>query len=70
MSSMETAIAHMEVMRSEAMKLKDRALFWIYLIEWIAVTGASLLAGFAIWTFMVRRRLYREITTTRLLANE
>ncbi len=70
MSSMETAIAHMEVLRSEAMKLKDRALFWIYLIEWIAVTGASLLAGFAIWTFMVRRRLYREVTTTRLLANE
>ena len=67
LSDMERAIIEMDALRLKAMKLKDRALIWIYAIEWLSVTGVFLVSGFAIWTLMVRRRLYREVTTTRLL---
>ena len=52
---------------SESAKIRRRALVWIYVTEWIAVTGTSMLAGFLLWSLMVRRRLYREVTTTRLI---
>jgi len=49
-----------------AVRLKERALFWIYLVEWLVVSGAFMLAGVALWTLMVRRRLYREVSVTRM----
>lgn len=52
----------------QALELKDRALLWVYLIEWLAVTGTALLAGFILWTTMVRRRLYKEMRVTRIVA--
>lgn len=64
--AIQTANLDMEAIRSDAMKLKDQALAWTYMIEWVTVTGTLLLVGFALWTLMVRRRLYREVTTTHL----
>jgi hypothetical protein len=49
-----------------AMKLKDSALFWVYVIEWLVTTSALLVSSFALWSLMVRRRLYRVVRTTRL----
>jgi hypothetical protein len=48
-----------------AARMKDSALFQVYLIEWLAVTGVSLLAGSSVYALMIRRRAYREIRTTR-----
>ncbi len=48
------------------MKIKDKALMWIYITEAMAVTGTSLLCGVAIWFLMVRRTLYKEVSTTRM----
>jgi hypothetical protein len=56
----------MIALQEDAMSLKDQALFWVYAIEWGVTAGTSLLAGFVIWTLMVRRRLYREVEGTRL----
>lgn len=53
-----------------AMKLKDMALFWVYLIEWLVVFSVSLLTGFGIWTLMIRRKLYKEVKVTRLVTTE
>jgi hypothetical protein len=64
---MIVAQLELEATREDAMKLKDQALMWTYVIEWITVSGTLLLVGFALWTLMVRRRLYREVSTTRLL---
>ncbi len=52
--------------RAEAVseKVKDEALLWVYLSEWLVVTATSLICGFGLWTLMVRRRLYREVGTT------
>ena len=48
-----------------AMRLKDRALLWIYITEASAVMATSLICGVILWTLMVKRRLYREVSTTR-----
>jgi hypothetical protein len=49
----------------EAVKIRERALLWVYVTEWLAVTGTLIICGTIIWTLMVRRRLYREVATTR-----
>jgi len=49
----------------EGVKLKNRTLLWVYVIEWLAVTGTSMVCGFLLWLLMIRRRLYREVRTTR-----
>ena len=63
---MEEALRRMGGLGDKAIRLKERALLWIYVVEWLAVSGASLVAGFALWTLMVRRRLYREVSVTRI----
>jgi len=50
----------------ELMRTKDRALEWIYLIEWSAVSGVALICGSALWLLMVRGKLYHEVTATRM----
>jgi hypothetical protein len=60
-------IDEMESLMDEALRLKDQALLWIYVIEWLTVTGVFLVAGFTLWTLMVRRRLYREVSVTRVI---
>jgi uncharacterized membrane protein len=52
----------------ELVELKDRALFWIYIVEWLAVSGTAIICGALVWALMVRRRLYREVRITRARA--
>jgi len=52
-------------LQEQAIQIKDRALFWIYVVEWSVTTGTALLAGLGLWALMVRRKLYREVETTR-----
>ncbi len=49
-----------------AMDLKNTTLVWVFAIEWLAVTGTLMMAGYALWALMVGRRLYREVAGTRL----
>lgn len=58
-----------ERLEQEALRLKDRALIWIFVVEWFAVTGTLMVSGYALWSLMVRRRLYREVRVTRLQAS-
>jgi hypothetical protein len=67
LSRIEEALREMEGLREEALRLRDRALVWIYLIEWFAVSGVFLVGGLALWALMIRRRLYREVSVTRAL---
>ena len=48
-----------------AQKIKDQALVWIYITEATAVTGTFMISGIIIWALMIKRRLYREVRTTR-----
>ena len=64
---MDSTISELADLEGEAMDLKDRALMWVYVTQWVVVTGTSLACGFAVWTLMIRRRLYREVGTSRLV---
>jgi hypothetical protein len=49
----------------EAIRAKDRALMWIYIVEWCAVSGTSMVAGSILYALMIKRRLYKEVRVTR-----
>lgn len=53
-----------EVARRE----KDKALFWVYVIEWLVTSSTLFLSGALLWTLMIRRKLYREVDGTKLRA--
>ncbi len=59
--------ARIDELDEEAIRLKDRALMWVYIIEWFSVTATMFIAGFVLWTLMVRRRLYGEVGVTRMV---
>ncbi len=63
---MERAMSQLDLAADRIWKLRYEALAWVYVAEWLAVGGTSMVCGFIVWTLMVRRRLYRETEVTRL----
>ena len=61
----EEAILEMKNIALDSAELKRTALMWVYITEYLAVSGTCMVTGFVLWTLMVRRRLYREVGTTR-----
>jgi hypothetical protein len=64
------AIKEMEDLNVAAMDRKDRAMVWVYLVQWFVVSGTSMATGFVVWTLMVRRRLYRQVQVTRFTGGD
>jgi len=64
-SLMEEAIERLEELTEKSLKLRDRALLWVYIIEYLVVTATCLITGTVVYTLMVKRRLYREVYFTR-----
>lgn len=64
-AKMEDAILGLEEVSIHAIEAKDSALLWIYISEWAVVTGTLCATGGVIWTLMIRRAVYREVSTTR-----
>jgi hypothetical protein len=65
LEAMGDLLSSMRDLERKAVVLKDRALQWIYVIEWLVVSGTTMGIGVLVWTLMVRRKLYREMGTTR-----
>jgi len=65
LTTAEAAMDKLGEIEQLAVKVKNDALFWVYVVEWLSVTGVSLLAGTVLWLLMVRRALYREVKVTR-----
>ncbi len=63
--SMKMALTGLEDLGDDATRLKDSALFWVYLVQWLATTGVFLVAAVVLWSLMVRRSLYREVSSTK-----
>jgi hypothetical protein len=63
--AMDVAFESLAQDMEDAVKAKDRALLWVYVIEWLTVMGTSMVTGVVLWALMVRRRLYREVGATR-----
>ena len=62
---MKQAIDELREGQGDAVRLKRRAMLWIYIVEWLVVTATLMVTGSILWAVMVRRRLYREMATTR-----
>ncbi len=65
-NSLESVLQELSTLRKEAIELKESALFWVYATEWLAITGTFLITGFVVWTLMVKRRLFRSVSSTKL----
>jgi hypothetical protein len=52
----------------DVVRLKDEVLFWVYLIEWLSVSGTFMVCGVVLWSLMVKRQLYRRVASTRFEA--
>ncbi len=66
-SSMQDLLTDVDRLTNEVLSAKDRALFWIFMVEWLVVSGTSMITGVIVWTLMVKRRLYREVKVTKLI---
>jgi hypothetical protein len=49
-----------------AVRAKQTALFWVYVTEWLVVTATLLVCSSVLWGLMVRRKLYRQVSATRI----
>jgi len=65
-SLMQDTSSKISAITREAMRLKDEAMFWVYVSEWLAIMSVSVVAGVALWSLMIWRRTYRAVETTRL----
>jgi len=72
-AEMEASIEHfksgikiLQDASEKAYKLKDQALLWVYITEWLVVASTGMICGFVLWTIMVKRKMYHEIGQTRL----
>jgi len=61
----DDALSGLNEIGEGAIALKDEALYWVYAIEWMTVTSVAIIGGVILWSLMVRRRMYREVVTTR-----
>lgn len=65
LSLLADAAETIKQMEAAALKLKDRAMLWVYIVEWFAVLGTCFACGAILWAVMIRRRLYKEVLVTR-----
>ncbi len=66
LEGIRTAVDKQGQIEELAIEVKDRALLWVYITEWLSVMGVMLLSGSILWNLMVRRRLFRGVSHTRL----
>jgi len=62
---MQDLLDQFVVMDEDMMRARDRALFWVFVTQYLVVAATSMGCGFALWTLMVKRRLYREARATK-----
>jgi len=61
----DLALAELRAITDDSVSLKDETFLWIYVTQWTVVTATGMICGFALWTLMVRRKIYRQVSTTR-----
>ncbi len=66
LGDLELLLVEMDALTREVLAAREKAMLWIFLAEWLAVSATGMLAGFLVWSLMVRRRLYREVEVTRM----
>ncbi len=67
LSGLDEAKAEALALLDEVLRAKDRVLLWVFVIEYLVITGTCVGSASILWTLMVKRRFYRQIATTRLV---
>jgi len=62
---MVSLIGDVRPISEDAIRAKNSAFLWIYIIEWSSVTATVFLSGYFLYWTMVRRRLFRRVESTR-----
>jgi len=58
-SAAAKAVAMLEAALDDAVRAKDRAMLWVFIIEWLAVISTCMVSGVALYELMVMRRLFK-----------
>ena len=65
LTAFESSLAGLEAIEVLSVETKSRVLLWTYVIEYLAVSATSLLSASLLYEIMVKRRLLRQVGTTR-----
>jgi len=58
------AVRIVEDALDEAIEAKDRALLWVFMIEWLVVISTCMISGIFVYELMVVRRLFKPVTSS------
>jgi len=64
LDGLEEAIGMLARLQEDAVRVKSRALLWIYVVEWFVVMSTLMVSGVVLWGLMVRRSAYHEVQVT------
>jgi hypothetical protein len=64
-NTMSSAFRRFDEAEEIAKEARRSALLWVYVIEWLVTSATFLVSSFSLWSLLVRRRLYRQVRTTR-----
>jgi len=62
---MEEAQVLLSTAEEQAVEARNSVMAWVFMIEWLAVTGTFLFSGIILHSLLIRRRLYRQVAVTR-----
>jgi hypothetical protein len=65
-TTLEEILENFPRIEAEVARLKNEALIWIHITEWLAVVSTSLICGTMVWVLMIRRKVFKEVSITRL----
>jgi len=63
---LDSTSSAMSAITKDAVELKNEALVWVFVSEWLVVTATFCLSGVCLWSLMVRRKVYRPAAATRV----
>jgi len=64
-SAIAETMSALDKIDSESVSLRRRAMMWVHLVEWLTITSSLAITGSLLWTLMVRRRLFKPVSSTR-----
>jgi len=63
--TLEEAQELLDKAEEQAVEARNSAMAWVFMIEWLAVTGTFLFSGVILHSLLIKRRLYRQVAVTR-----
>ena len=63
--SLEEAQELLGEAEEQAVEARNSVMAWVFMIEWMTVTGTMLFSGIILHSLLIKRRLYRQVAVTR-----